>query len=323
MGSIDELSIAGWRLLVVCVLLILPGCGSETPPPADSEGDKAVNAGARPRYTREYVFIAERADNPTAALFEFQVTDTGEHLLRHTSGWLAYADTWDAFLEQSYATNRTSGVWRVLPHEELRVAAGGAAEIESIWYSRGEQNLELHLEDPLSVWNQGTDTRYRLLDATLELGAESTDGTMLEILRARRITSGAPSPDRQYDRLFLADSASLRIVMAEAMGSANPEERTFGWVLSDGDERTWEDAEVRWLNMRPLEEARRDIPLQWSFRIPDSGLIGEVTALGFDYTLGPEQAGRRAVEVRYTVEGWVEAGNVRRRVYGVVLHSQT
>src|SRR5680860_294002 len=291
--------------MIAMAILLLASCD-----PEDSaevfEGSGDEPSKVEPRYTREYVFIGERADAPTAAIFEFQVTDRDSTLARRTLGWLAYSDTWDAFLDESWFTSGAAGVWNVLPHDELRIAVGISGDLEQIRYRRDEQSLELRLDDPISVWSQADDTRYRLFESTLSLGKEATTGILLEVLRARRVGSADEFSYGDYDRLFLTDGSGLQLVMAEAIGGGNTEERTFGWIRSNGDERIWNEAEVRWLEMRPLDEARRDIPLRWSLRIPASDLIGEVAALGFEYTLGPDQAGRRAVEIRYTVEGWVE-----------------
>ncbi len=308
-------------LLTPLLLLVLTACGPSDPAEVQETAEDQSPA-VQPRYTREYVFIGERADAPTAALFEFQVTDADSVLDRRTRGWLAYADTWDAFLDERWPSSGEAGVWSVLPHGELRIVVDIDGDLESVRYRRAAQSLELWLGEPLSVWSQGDDTRYRIIPSTLELGQDEMSGTVLEVLRARRITAGDDLSRGDYDRLFLTDGAGLHLVMAEAVGGDGTDERTFGWVLSNGDERVWRDVEVRWLEMRPLDEARRDIPLSWSLQIPSSDLIGEVESLGLVYTLGPEQAGRRSVEIRYTVEGWIELEGERRRIYGVLKHAQ-
>jgi hypothetical protein len=84
----------------------------------------------------------------------------------------------------------------------------------------------------------------------------------------------------------------------------------------------WERAQIRWIEMRPYEQARRDIPLRWSLRVPGAEREGEIEALGFDVVVGAERAGRRAVEARYTVEGWVSVDGVRTTVVGMVRHTQ-
>lgn len=303
------------------LLSLLASCGTDDAVDVQ-DASSAMSSPVEPRYTRDYIFIGERADAPGAAIFEFQVTDRDSTLERRTRGWLAHADTWDPFLDVSWPASEASGVWNILPHDELRIAVGINGDLEQIRYSRDAQSLDLSLGEPLATWSQGEDTRYRVIDGMIHLGQETTPGMILEILRARRVSREDGFAYGDYDRLFLTDGSDLHLVIAEAIGGEDSDERTFGWVLSDGDERVWSEAEVRWLEMRPLDDARRDIPLRWSLRIPASDLVGEVEALGFDFTLGPDQAGRRAVEIRYTVEGWVERDGERHRVFGVVRHAQ-
>ena len=76
------------------------------------------------------------------------------------------------------------------------------------------------------------------------------------------------------------------------------------------------------MEVRPYQEARRDIPRRWTFRIPGAAVMGEVSAVGFDVEMGPERGARRALEVRYTVEGWVEIGGERSDVTGMIRHTQ-
>ena len=44
--------------------------------------------------------------------------------------------------------------------------------------------------------------------------------------------------------------------------------------------------------------------------------------VGFDVVLGPERGGRRAVEIRYSVTGWVDLQGERRDVMGTIRHTQ-
>jgi hypothetical protein len=89
-----------------------------------------------------------------------------------------------------------------------------------------------------------------------------------------------------------------------------------------GEERSWAEGEIRWLDVRRYEEARRDVPARWSLRIPSAGLAGELEAAGFDAVLGPERGGRRAVEMRYTVSGWFDLDGRRHTAIGTIRHTQ-
>jgi hypothetical protein len=114
----------------------------------------------------------------------------------------------------------------------------------------------------------------------------------------------------------------VQIVVAGAVGDEADQPPQFAWTRTPLEERSWESAEIRWLGVRAFEEARRDVPIRWSLRIPEGDIRGEIDAVGHDAVLGPEREGRRAVEIRFTVTGWVEFGNERVDVAGMIRHTQ-
>ncbi|HEV2132129.1 MAG TPA: hypothetical protein VGR27_13535, partial [Longimicrobiaceae bacterium] len=111
-------------------------------------------------------------------------------------------------------------------------------------------------------------------------------------------------------------------LLAEASGSELPREESFAWSYLPDGETAWDTAEIRWLEMLPFAPARRDVPVRWGYRLPAAAIEGEVWSVGYDAQVGEERAGRRAVEVRYTVEGWVSVEGERRRVLGMIRHLQ-
>jgi hypothetical protein len=157
-----------------------------------------------------------------------------------------------------------------------------------------------------------------LIRGQLHLGAERTSGLVLESLQVH-----APGRvGRDSDLLFLTSGDTLALVLGETLSREGVAGRGFAWAWRPGGEQAWERAEVRWLELRAFEEARRDIPLHWSFRVPEAAIHGEVSALGMEPRVGAERPGRRPVEIRYTVEGWIEVGEARSPVIGVITHIQ-
>lgn len=299
--------------------LAAAGCGR-----GDGEaegGGSAASPAPRPEYVREYVFLGAREGEPLVVPFAFRATDSAAGIRRATRAWLAHGATWEGFVEERWTTPATSGVWRVLPHGDLRLAAGGPSEVEALWYRRGPRSLRVQVGAPVSGWVQGEDARFRVLGGRLTLGEESVSGTVLQLLEVDRPPRGGRGGE-PADWLFLAGGDSLRMVLVRVAGAGNRFGSSLGWMGRPEGERSWEAVEVDWTELRPLEEARRDIPLSWRFRIPGAGVSGEVRALGFETVVGEESGGRREVEVRYTVEGWVEIDGARSPVQGTVRHSQ-
>jgi len=298
------------------LLLLLTGCGADDPAPTGAGASEPDTLA--PRYHREFVFLGSRDGAPLVAPFVFRSIQREEEIERNARAGLAHGDTWDAFFDETWTSSLESGVWRVLPHGDLRLAVGGPAEVEAFWYQRGDRRLRMEIAAPLSEWHQGNTLRYRLNTGQLRLGAETTSGIVLESLQVRQPGDGA----RDSDLLFLTAGDSLRVVIGESLAREGEGIRGFASSWTGSGERSWDRAEVRWLELRALEEARRDIPLHWSFRIPEAGIHGEVSALGMAPKVGMERPGRRAVEIHYTVEGWIEIGEARSPVIGVVRHVQ-
>lgn len=306
-------------LLAAC--LLLAGCDRAAAPVAsDAPAQPGEPVEAAPRYLRELIFVGVLADTPVVVPFSFSGTAGETEITRSARAWLAHGTTWESFLDASWPSPAVGSVWQILPHPELRVIAGGSTEIEALAFRRGERALRLHLGEPISEWNPGEELRYRAMDGRLDLRGTTVRGTVFELQRVERpATRGAGGDD---DWLFLTDGGSLRLLLAEATGSEAAREETFAWTYLPGGEAAWDAVEIRWLEMLPFAPARRDIPVRWRYRLPGPGIEGEVWSLGYDAQVGEERAGRRAVEVRYTVEGWVTVEGDRRRVLGVIRHLQ-
>ena len=300
---------------------VLAGCGpGETGEPVD-EGTTPAEAGWR--YERGITFLAWN-DATLAAPFAFRVRPTGERHEREMRAWLARGETWDPFIDVSWSSAPTGGVWRVVPHGELRIAAGGPG-LEALWYDSGGRRLRLELGEPRSTWQGGDRKRFRLLDGALTVGSETVAGLVVEELQVVAApTGGAGAPTTAYDRFVLVDESGFRLYLLHERVAGEPSAgaESTSWAYVGGGEDAYQEARVEWAEVRPLEEARRDIPLHWRFESAEAGVTGEVTAVGYHTTVGAERGGRRAVEVRYSVEGWVETGGERVEVRGVVRHEQ-
>jgi len=272
------------------------------------------------RYNRDYVFVATEGEAPLIVPFTFRATDRAGDLERGALGWLARGGTWDRFLDESGTTSRAGGVWRVVPQGGLRITAGGPTEVESLRFQRGERRLRLDLNAPMTSWNQASDTRFRVITGRLSIGAETVTGPVLEMLRVEQAKEDGWPPGEDFDAIFLTSGDSIQILMAETFSGEGG--LAYAWTRTPAGEREWRGSEIRWVEVRPYQEARRDIPRRWTFRIPAADVVGEIEALGFDAVLGPERGARRAVEIRYTVEGWMETQGERRVVRGMIRHTQ-
>jgi hypothetical protein len=308
------------RVLAGLFLFLLLGCGG-TDTPGESSGEADDGGQPNYRYEREYVFLSAENESRVVVPFAFRAVQRGNELQRESLGWLVRGPTWDRFLADTAVTSTAGGVWRIVPHDDLRLIAGGPAELEALRFERDERRLRLDLEEPTTNWVEPGETRFRLIDGKLSVGAETVGGTVLEMLQVERMLEDDWPVSSDFDLLFLTSGDSIQFVMAEAL-SDSASEPTFAWMRNAAGERMLGAALIRWQNMQPFEDARRDLPTRWSIRVPSEQMEGELEAVGFDALLGPERGGRVAIEVRFSVTGWIEMHEERRQVYGMVRHTQ-
>lgn len=311
----------GIRTLLPALLILPLGSGCDEGSPTAELPPETASAEQPWTYERSYTFATERQGQPLAAPFAFQARPRADRHERSARGWLARGPVWDPFLDERWSAAAVGGPWRVLPHGALRLAVGGAAGIERLWFESGERRLRLEIGSPRTGWQGGERERFRVLSGTLVLGAEAIEGPVLEEMRVlRQPARGAPSFAR--DRLILVDGSGFLLYLLHEHPAGPTGTQGRSWVLAAGMEEARQEGSVSWPEVRPLEAARRDIPLRWAFEAAEADVRGEVSSIAYSSSVGEERAGRRAVEIRYTVEGWLEMDGERREVRGVVRHEQ-
>lgn len=302
-------------------LLTLAGCDGGLGAGESGGRKPALGATLHPLYVREYVFLGLQNGQPLVAPFVFRSTMGTEGIRRVARASIGRGGTWESIFEERWESSNTGGVWRILPRGDLKVAALGASEVEAIWYERGDRTLRLQVGKPLSGWAQGTDARFRVFQGRLTLGQESTLGAVLQLLRIER-ASATRDDSKPTEWIFLSGGDSVRLVLARVSGDRDRFGTSFGWIGRAGGEQVWEMVEVVATEMQPLPDAKDDIPLRWQFRIPEAGVHGEVRSLGYDADVGTDRGEQYALDVHYSVEGWVEVDGQRREIMGTVRHTR-
>lgn len=309
------------RLLAcVAVLSASTACGTEVPD--DERGEEASADEQVWRYNRAITFVSWAGGEIAAAPFSFRTSPRGQRYEREVGAWLANGSTWDRFLEEAWSSQATGGVWRMVPHGELRMAVGGSG-VEALWYDSGGRRLRLDVGDARSTWLGGERVRFRLLEGSMSVGSSRRSGVVVEELQVLRPTATGES-GLVHDRMVLLDQEgfALYLLHEREAGAPAPDPAATSWAFVRGGEDAVQEGRVEWIEMLPVQEARRDIPLHWRFEAPELDLRGEVTALGQDASIGLERGGRRELEMRYTVEGWLERDGERVEVKGIVRHAQ-
>jgi hypothetical protein len=304
-------------------VVLLAGCRAPEPAQTTRPPEPADTTAPQTVHAREFLFVGERAGVPLVVSFQFATVEQAPGLRRSVRAWLAQGPQWERFLDQAAdSPSAAGGVWRIVPQGDLRVIAGGPHEVEALVFRSGERQLRLAPAILRATWAPREDLQYRLYEASVEVAAQPLRGSVLEAYRVLRGDPEFVVAGGAVDWLFLTDGRDIQLVLAESLDPQPSPEKTFAWVVRPEEERTWASAEVRWLEMMPVEAARRDAPVAWSLRVPEAGLSGEVHSVGWDLQLGPERPGRRALLLRHNVEGWIEVGGERVRIFGYLRHSQ-
>ncbi len=301
--------------------MMLQACGVNADSGEDAAGAATEESVERLRYTREIVFLGRVNGEPTVVPFSFRTVAGTAELERGALAWLGRGATWDRFLDETHTSSPVGGVWRIVPQAGLAVIAGGPTQLQALHFERDERRLTMDIRAPETPWIEAGGTRFRLLDGGISWGGEATGGSLFEILDVDRMLEDGWPPSQDFDAIFLTSADTIQLVIAEGLDGVD-DDGSHAWIRTNRGDSSSTAAEVRWLEMRPLESARRDVPASWSFRVPDFDIEGTVEAVGYDVLLGPERGGRRAVEIRYSVEGWFEGEAGRRTVLGMVRHLQ-
>lgn len=302
------------RLLRAFAALLLASCGVDDPPVDIPAGSDPPAAGHR--YTREALFLGRRQDEPLVATIVSRAHDTPSRRVRELRGWLAHEQNWERFADERWHAERLGSPWTMVPRGPVRISADPGGEIEAIWFQEGPRSLRLELGSGVAAWNRGSHTRVRLFAGTLAVGAERTRGVAAELLRLDA-PGGATQPQPDLTHLLLTSGDTVHLLAAVG-GNVRTTGPSMAWWRGAEDLREWQRVELNGIANRPLAEARREIPYRWRLSIPEGGIFGELEARGLAAEIGEEQGGVRAVEVRYTVVGWVEREGRRMDVVGAL-----
>jgi hypothetical protein len=294
------------------LLILLAACGSEgrrDPSPGGGRDSATVAA----RHARELIFVGEWRREPLVAPIVFRTVEGDSVRAREIRGWLARGKRWETFVDEQWTAPAVGSPWTVVPHGDLRIAAGGATGVESLWFDRAGRSLRLNIAQVLGQWNRGSTSRLHLLGGRLSVGGEPTRGVVVELLRIRRPSLEEPGISQQ---LILTSGDSLLLLVDRGTGRGR-DGGSFVWLRDGSGAREWNAMRVQTRGARALPDARREIPRAWTVTVPEAGLTLDVQGLGFAAEIGAERAGRREVEARYTVRGWLEREGRRTPVSGL------
>ena len=301
----------------------------DDPPPAPSPEGAAPVAGAE--HLRALTFLSLASDSPTLLPWSFRSTITEEGILRHRQASLGRGGTWEPLLADTLVTPLSRFPWRILPGGPVRLVVGEGDAVASLLFDAPPRTVELIPGEFLAEWVPDAGSVWRIHRGEVVLPSGGIQGLLLDLSRSR-----GPGSSPGLDWMFLHDGAGTQVLLREPPGAAEREAGVWlGWSRVAFQERNWNEVQVRWSGVRPLERARRDVPTGWSLeaRRPGvgTGTGGAAPAAAFGGELrvvrsflnveeGPGPI--LPVEGFLEVEGEILILGERLAVRGVVRHRQ-
>lgn len=237
----------------------------DPPPPAPSPEGAAPVAGAE--HLRALTFLSLASDSTTLLPWSFRSTITEEGILRHRQASLGRGGTWEPLLADTLVTPLSRFPWRILPGGPVRLVVGEGDAVASLLFDAPPRTVELIPGEFLAEWVPDAGSVWRIHRGEVVLPSGGIQGLLLDLSRSR-----GPGSAPGLDWMFLHDGAGTQVLLREPPGATEREAGVWlGWSRVAFQERNWNEVQVRWSGVRPLERARRDIPTGWSLEAPRPG----------------------------------------------------
>jgi hypothetical protein len=246
---------------------------AEDRPPAPSPGGAAPVVGAE--HLRALTFVSLDSDSTTIFPWSFRATITDDGILRHRQVSLGRGGTWEPLLADTVVTPLSRFPWRPLPGGPVRMVVGPEDALASLLFDAPPRTVELIPGEFLAEWAPDAGSVWRIHRGEVVLPSGVVPGLLLDLSRSR-----GPGTSPGLDWIFLHDGAGTQVLLREPPAAPEREAGTWlGWSRVAFQERSWNEVQVRWSGVRPLERARRDVPTGWTLAVSRPG-TGAPSATG-------------------------------------------
>ncbi len=307
--------------LLLSVFLI--GCGpGEGPPPEAGvieTGSQSLDRNFPTRsYERNIVFLTFPGDSAILVPWSFFARTGSAGVEREIRGWLARSDTWDPFFSVAWEGPPNSAPWRILPQGPVRLVVGLGDALETIIFQDGSRYLELKFENLLVEWSGQRAQTYRIHQGTLVLADRIVEGDVLDMTRAWASEDEGPG-----DWGILLSGDSLHVVLEDQAREPGQDGGSFSvWARVEFIERQWQQVRLSWVDARPFEPARRDVPMSWEIESEGGDLGGTITAVAPFLEVGEGEGPMLPVDALFQVTGTLTLAGAEFPVRGLFRHKQ-
>jgi hypothetical protein len=298
-------------------------------------------------HLRVLAFVSLPGDTATVLPWLFRSTVTPDGIRREREFSIAGGGgpagggggSWEPLLADTVRTPLSRFPWRILPGGPVRMVVGPGDALQLLAFDDPPRVVELLPGEFLAEWTPEPGAAWRIHRARTVLPGGEVAGLLLDYNRSRG--AGGPPP---MDWIFLHAGPTAQFLFREGPGpgedgtARGPDgtgaTRWIGWSRVAFQERDWDRIQLRWVAVRPLERARRDVPAEWRLEllpdpaadtIPDDPprLEGELRAVRSFLSVDPEAPGPvLPVAGFFEVEGEIRILGERFAVRGLVRHRQ-
>jgi hypothetical protein len=319
------MSLRSTRTLVAgLAFLAVGGCADprsdpDAPGASSSPVDEAAAPGAvtPAEYTTSVTFLAIDPGPTPALVLHLANRAAADGLHRRYLGWLLERSGWQTVLDGDWLDGPTRAPWRVIPGDGLQLIVSDDGELNALVVSSDRSRYALEIGPRLDGWEDRRGARHDIHFAQLGRRGQPTPGIMV------RHRLAVPRPERSArfggrDAAILRASDGTLLVLFESR-SAETYGESFAWMYAEGLTRRWTALETRTVEVANSPQLRRNIPVRLWFHIPEPGIRGELRVTARELSeLPTAEAGPKPYHAIYRVSGWLEIGEERQSVEGVL-----
>jgi hypothetical protein len=252
----------------------------------------------------------------------FRARAVEDGVYREQRVMVARGDTWEELSHESMSTPPTRTPWRILPGAATGLVVGSNDRVESLLLRTAPRELELTLGDLFTEWPRPGEESVGILAARALFPAGIVDGIVLDI--SRRWETQADGSGVPGDWIFLHSGPQLQVFLEEEgpPGASRSPAPYHGWTRLAFRDLRWDELVVEWSEVRPFEEARRDVPVRFRFSAPAGGLSGDLDVVSSWIEAGPGEGPILPLDGFFQVRGEVDLQGEVFAVVGAVRHVQ-
>jgi hypothetical protein len=270
-------------------------------------------------YDREFLFAGAAPDSLVHIPWFFQARARPDGLTRRIHAWIARGGGWETLAEEEMEGPFERSPWRILPGERVRLVVGEGDRIDAIRLRDPAREVETRIGEFITDWVRPGSDPARLFAGETSFPSGTVSGFVLEVNRRWESPGGAPG-----DWIFLHAGGLFQLFLEEMapLGTPRSPGTYRAWSRIAFQNALWNGVEVSWVELRPFEPARRDIPHAWVLNTEEGEVTGLLQAVSSHLAASEGPGPILPLAGFFEVAGEVTVRGETFAVSGVVRHRQ-